>query len=66
MNDMELKVRKELKERKRKEAENSELKYKLEAKDEEMELKNEEHNRYISYYIILWFINVITNYFDIV
>ena len=66
MNDMELKVRKELKERKRKEAENSELKYKLEMKDEEMELKNEEHNRYISYYIILWFINVITNYFDIV
>ena len=63
---MELKVRKELKERKRKEAENSELKYKLEMKDEEMELKNEEHNRYISYYIILWFINVITNYFDIV
>jgi len=45
MNDMELKVRRELKERKRKEAENSELKYKLEMKDEEMELKNEEHNR---------------------
>ena len=53
MNEMELKVRRELKERKRKEAENSELKYKLEAKDEEMELKNEEHNRSINCFFIL-------------